>query len=160
MFPFDDVIMQSPTTHMFIHQFVQAYKDDNIKASHNWLNEDRTHQWPVDSYVNRQDRERTESTLAQVTACCLTAPSHYLNQRCLIISEVQWLSSEGNSMNDTLVINHKNSLQIIWNLKFNSNLAGANKLSNGTHQYNLIGLFSLTCKNGKYSVINTKRYSM
>ena len=32
------------------------------------------------------------STLAQVMACCLMAPSHYLNQCWLIISEVQWHS--------------------------------------------------------------------
>ena len=30
------------------------------------------------------------STVAQVMACCLTAPSHYLNQCWLIISEVWW----------------------------------------------------------------------
>ena len=33
-------------------------------------------------------RRRSESTLAQVMACCLTAPSHYLNQCWLIISKV------------------------------------------------------------------------
>ena len=32
--------------------------------------------WPSDA-IRRQG---TESTLAQVMACCLTAPSHYLNQ--------------------------------------------------------------------------------
>ena len=37
-------------------------------------------------------RQRTGSTLAQVMACCLTAPSHYLNQCWLVISEVQWHS--------------------------------------------------------------------
>ena len=31
---------------------------------------------------------RTGSTLVQVMACCLTAPSHYLNQYWLIITEV------------------------------------------------------------------------
>ena len=39
---------------------------------------------------NGNKRKRSESTLAQVMACCLTAPSHYLNQCWLIISEVQW----------------------------------------------------------------------
>ena len=37
---------------------------------------------------------RSGSTLAQVMACCLTAPSHYLNQCWLIISKVLWHSSE------------------------------------------------------------------
>ena len=40
-------------------------------------------------------RQRSGSTLAQVMACCLTAPSHYLNQCWLIISKVLWHSSEG-----------------------------------------------------------------
>ena len=32
--------------------------------------------------------QKTESTLAQVMPCCLTAPSHYLNRYWLIISKV------------------------------------------------------------------------
>ena len=40
-------------------------------------------------------QQGTESTLAQVMACCLTGPSHYLNQCWLIISKVLWHSSEG-----------------------------------------------------------------
>ena len=36
------------------------------------------------------------STLVQVMACCLTAPSHYLNLQWLIISEVQWQSPDSN----------------------------------------------------------------
>ena len=35
-------------------------------------------------------QHRSEWTLAQVMACCLTAPSHYLNQCWLIIEEVLW----------------------------------------------------------------------
>ena len=41
-------------------------------------------------------RQKTGSTLAQVIACCLTAPNHYLKQCWLIISKVLWHSSEGN----------------------------------------------------------------
>ena len=44
--------------------------------------------WPNDATW----QQRSGSTLAQVMACCLTAPSHYLNQCWLIISEVQWHS--------------------------------------------------------------------
>ena len=40
---------------------------------------------------------RSGSTLAQVRACCLTAPGHYLNQCWYIISEVWWHFSEDNS---------------------------------------------------------------
>ena len=45
------------------------------------------------------------STLAQVMACCLTAPSHYLNQCWLITSKIQLHSSDGNFTRDTPVIN-------------------------------------------------------
>ena len=41
-------------------------------------------------------RHRSGSTLAQVMACCLTVSSHYLIQCWLIITKVQWCSSEGN----------------------------------------------------------------
>ena len=44
--------------------------------------------WPSDAIR----WQRSGSTLAQVMACCLMAPSHYLNQCWLIISEVQWHS--------------------------------------------------------------------
>ena len=44
--------------------------------------------WPSDAIW----RHRSRSTLVQVMACCRTAPSHYLNQCWLIISEVQWHS--------------------------------------------------------------------
>ena len=50
-------------------------------------------------------RHRSGSTLAQVMACCLTAPSHYLNQCWLIISEIQLHSSDGNFTRNTSVIN-------------------------------------------------------
>ena len=49
-------------------------------------------------------RHRSGSTLAQVMACCLMAPSHYLNQCWLIINKVQLHSSEGNFTRDILVI--------------------------------------------------------
>ena len=48
---------------------------------------------------------RPGSTLAQVMTCCLTAPSHYLNQCWLIISEVQWHSVENNFTRKTWAIN-------------------------------------------------------
>ena len=42
-------------------------------------------------------RRRSGSTLAQVMACCLMAPSHYLKQCWLTISKVQWHASGDNS---------------------------------------------------------------
>ena len=35
-------------------------------------------------------RHKSRSTLTRVMACCLTAPSHYLNQCWLLIKEVLW----------------------------------------------------------------------
>ena len=48
--------------------------------------------WPSDIIW----RQGSRSTLAQVMACCLTAPSHYLNQCWLMISEVLWHSPDRN----------------------------------------------------------------
>ena len=44
--------------------------------------------WPTDAIR----RQRSRSRLVQVVACCLTAPSHYLNQCWLIISGFLWHS--------------------------------------------------------------------
>ena len=41
-------------------------------------------------------QHRSRLSLAQVMACCLTAPSHYLRQCWLIFGEDQWHSPEGN----------------------------------------------------------------
>ena len=62
--------------------------------------------WPSDTIW----RHNSGSTLAQVMACCLMAPSHYLNQCWLIISNVEWHSSEGKFTRNTSVINHRNYL--------------------------------------------------
>ena len=68
-------------------------------------------------------RQRSGSPLAQVMACCLTAPSHYLNQCWLFISKVKWRSSKDNFTRDTSAIN-------LWNYlkKCHSNFPGANEL--------------------------------
>ena len=58
--------------------------------------------WPS----NAIRRQRSGSTLAEVMACCLTAPSHYLNQCWLIIIEVQWNSYPGNFARDASTLNH------------------------------------------------------
>ena len=53
--------------------------------------------WPSDTIW----QHRFGSALAQVMACCLTAPSHYLNQCWLTISKIQWHPSESNFTRDT-----------------------------------------------------------
>ena len=63
--------------------------------------------WPRDAIW----WHRSGSTLAQVMACCLTAPRNYLNQCWLIISKVQWHSSQFNFTRDTSAISHWNSLE-------------------------------------------------
>ena len=48
--------------------------------------------WPSDTLW----QPKSGTTLAKVMVWCLKAPSHYLNQGCLIIRKVQRNSSEGN----------------------------------------------------------------
>ena len=68
-----------------------------------WDHSSNIFAWFVGKYhplllSNATWQQRTESTLVQIMACCLTAPSYYLNQRWwiwLIISEVLWHSHEG-----------------------------------------------------------------
>ena len=80
--------------------------------------------WPSDAIW----RQRSGSTLAQVMTCCLTAPSHYLNQCWLIISEVQWHSwiraISWEMPKQSIIEIH---LKITF-LKFPSNLPWANEL--------------------------------
>ena len=53
--------------------------------------------WPSDVIWWQGSR----STLTQVMACCLTAPSHYLNQCWLVISEVLWHSPDNTFTENT-----------------------------------------------------------
>ena len=79
-------------------------------------------------------RQRSWTTLAQVMACCLTAPSHYLNQCRLIITEVYWHSSERNSQQIPQPPITKIGLKITYP-KFHSNLPGANELNQTSPLY-------------------------
>ena len=72
---------------------------------------------------------RSGSTLAQVMACCLTAPGHYLNQCWLIISEVLWHLPEGNSTTYTHDINLQDEFENHTFLKLLPQLPGANELT-------------------------------
>ena len=68
------------------------------------------------------------STLAQVMACCLMAPSHYLNQCWLIFSKFQWHPLEGNCTKIAQLLIIKIILKIN-NLTFHSNIPGDNELT-------------------------------
>ena len=59
-----------------------------------WVNSS----WPSDA----KWQHRSGSTLAQVKAHFLMAPSHYLNQCSLIISEVLWPSIEGDRVSQEI----------------------------------------------------------
>ena len=58
-----------------------------------WINS----MWPSDVLWHH----RTWSTLVQVMTCCLTAPSHYLTQLWLTITDVFWHSPESNFTGNT-----------------------------------------------------------
>ena len=101
--------------------------------------------WPSDTIW----RQRSGSTLAQVMDCCLTAPSHYLNQCWLIISEVQRHSL---GQFHKRCLNHQ-SLKSVWKLrlKFQSNFPGANELNTAGQGWGQIRI--CICKyKYKYSV--------
>ena len=85
--------------------------------------------WPSDTIW----WHRSRSTLAQVMACCLTPPSHYLNQCWLIVSTDQWHLSKGNFIRHAPAINHKNQLKFAQ-IKLLSKLAEANELMIFTRQ--------------------------
>ena len=66
--------------------------------------------WPSDAIW----RQRSWSTLVQVMACCLTAPSHYLNQCWLMICEVLWHLPDSNFTENTGDIYHWDEFEIYW----------------------------------------------
>ena len=72
--------------------------------------------WPSDTIW----QHRSGSTLAQIMACCLMAPSHYLKQCWIINSKVHWHSSILRSISPELLEPSltKISLKVTY-LKFN-----------------------------------------
>ena len=84
-----------------------TYKPQILNEAMEWITLSCSNDGLVNSlWLNDvQWREKTGSTLAQLMACCLTAPSHYLTQCWLIISNVQWHSPEANFTRDTSNLN-------------------------------------------------------
>ena len=64
--------------------------------------------WPCDAIW----RHRSMSILAQVMACCLMPPSHYLDQCWLMVSEVLWQSPDSNFTENTKDIYLWNEFEI------------------------------------------------
>ena len=79
--------------------------------------------WPGDA----TSRHRSGSTLAQVMACCLLAPSHYLNQCWLVISRVRRPSFEDIITRRSEDTNQSIKIEICI-LKLHPDLPGANEL--------------------------------
>ena len=76
-------------------------------------------------------RQISGSTLAQVTACCLTAPSHYLGQCWLTISGVLQHAHQSNFIGYIQEFNPQHELEN-YSLKFFPHHPGINELSLGT----------------------------
>ena len=95
-----------------IHQLLfhdislNAWLKFSLISQEQWVNS----LWPRD--VNW--RQGSGSTLAQVMACCLTTPSHYLSQCWLVISEVLWHSPDRNFTENTQDIYCWNDFQIYY----------------------------------------------
>ena len=88
-----------------------------------WLTINFNSLWPIDTIW----WHRSGSTLAQVMACCLMPPSHYLHQCWLIIGKVQL-----HPASEIQEIPQPSITTINWKvtyLKFHSNLSGANELT-------------------------------
>ena len=81
--------------------------------------------WPSDTI----SRQRYGSTLSQVMACCVTAPSHYLNQCWLIMIAVQWHSYSCNFTRVAFAISITKVCMKMTYLKFYSNFPGASELT-------------------------------
>ena len=79
-------IAKKSTEAMFFtaHHFIKHYTFSSTNVVNSL--------WPRDTIW----RHGSRSTLVQVMACCLTAPSYYLNQCWLIFSKVLWHSPQGN----------------------------------------------------------------
>ena len=102
MFPFDNVIMEELDQHWLRCWLIALWHQAIKWTSECWLNHRHQpggHWWSrktscVVSFWNLLGAStillsRGLSTLAQVMACCLTAPSHYLNQNFIAIELLQ-----------------------------------------------------------------------
>ena len=84
---------------------------------HIWL-------WPSDGIW----RQISKSTLVQIMACCLAAPSHYLNLCWLISKDVLWHSSDRNLRGNVLYTATHIYIYSETHLKFQPRLPGDNEL--------------------------------
>ena len=100
-----EFITQRPVTRRFAYFFDLRLNKRLSKQSRGWWFETPSRplwrRWLIDAIW----RHRSGSTLAQVMACCLRAPSSYLNQCWLIPNMVQWQSPKSYFTINTSAIN-------------------------------------------------------
>ena len=70
-----------------------------------------------DKRIDATWQHRPGSTLAQIMACCLTSPSHYLNQCWLFVKGFVWHSAESNFIQHAHALN---SLRPRQNRRYNA----------------------------------------
>ena len=66
--------------------------------------------------------DRSGSILAQVMACCLTAPSRYLTRYWLIINDILWNSPHYNDVIMGLIASQITSLTIVYSVQIKENI--------------------------------------
>ena len=113
MFPFDDFTMEYSGTSMIL-LLVPGYIRKYLTFVPNNSKQHVSSQWTVNSLwpIDVIWRQGTRTTLAQVMACCLMAPSHYLNQCWPMISEVMWHSPDSDFIENTCNFHHWNEFEI------------------------------------------------
>ena len=90
--------------------------------------------WPIHKFSNSlwpcyaKWWQRSCFTLAQVMACCLAAPSHYLNQCWLFINGVLWHSPKTNFSGRSQDISLSNESEV-YTCKILPHFPGANELN-------------------------------
>ena len=89
---------------------------------------------------------RSWSTLAQIMACCLIAPSHYLNHCWLLISKVLWHSPESNfSASDYAATRYDEFENYNFKISATSLSQGQCRLNMSVFQTCLTFVWRLTC---------------
>ena len=79
----------------FTRSITQFYKQQQLRHYFNLHAPAPSAEVPrwVDKRIDATWQHRPGSTLAQIMACCLMSPSHYLNQRCLFVKGFVWHSA-------------------------------------------------------------------
>ena len=105
--------------------------------------------WPIDTTWHH----RTWSTLVQVMACCLMAPSHYPNQCWFIISEILWYFLKAISLEIfkiSILDMSKNSNWRLWHAWVLQNSWTCKRLQRCQPLLILLNHYSFWCRKSPY----------